>query len=236
MKKTLFILTVIIVLASTVVLPHIIKIKNIVCLNQNGECSQFLTRKITGLTMKDYSSTRAAIQKTLKENINVVDYSIRLKLPGTINVFVIEKDPVIEFVKGDKYVLADEQGTILGLEKLDNLPEIEIPTDITQKVGQKIPPDYQFAEDCMLDVNRIYNAKKAIIKNESLEVALENKLTVVFPLNGDREVLIGALKVVLSRLNMGKEAFRIGSAGELSPKIIDLRFKNPVIKLTDEKQ
>ena len=53
-------------------------------------------------------------------------------------------------------------------------------------------------------------------------VKIAGGVKVIFPLEGDIDVLLGSLRLILSQLNNDEREIRIGS--------IDLRFENPVLR------
>jgi hypothetical protein len=50
----------------------------------------------------------------------------------------------------------------------------------------------------------------------------------IFPLEGDRDVLVGAFRLIYSQLNQDAQTSKI--EGVKTPFTIDLRYKNPVIR------
>jgi hypothetical protein len=73
-----------------------------------------------------------------------------------------------------------------------------------------------------------YQVREGIIEDESLVIELSQGPRVIFPLEGEKEVLLGSLRLVLSKLNNDAQDSKIENVSGAS--IIDLRFKNPVIK------
>ena len=73
-----------------------------------------------------------------------------------------------------------------------------------------------------------YQVQDGEIIDSNLVVEVTGGRSVIFPLQGDKEVLMGSLNLILSRLNSEDEKSRIEGAENV--EIIDLRFKNPVLK------
>lgn len=69
------------------------------------------------------------------------------------------------------------------------------------------------------------------MENNSLLVELNDYPKIIFPLEGDREVLVGTAIFILSKIN--KIGISDGKIADIQSRIstIDLRYKNPVIKL-----
>ena len=56
-------------------------------------------------------------------------------------------------------------------------------------------------------------------------------IAVIFPLSGDRQVLVGAFSAIITRLNRDEEGSKIGEDKICENGcIIDMRFEKPVIK------
>ena len=67
-----------------------------------------------------------------------------------------------------------------------------------------------------------------MVKNNQLIFIFADGKKVIFPLKGDREVLMGTLLVILNQLNSEGRGTKIEDINNF--KVIDLRYNNPVIK------
>jgi len=56
------------------------------------------------------------------------------------------------------------------------------------------------------------------LENTRIKARINETTEVIFPITGDREVLVGSLQLILSRLK------------NPVPATVDLRFTNPVVK------
>jgi hypothetical protein len=65
------------------------------------------------------------------------------------------------------------------------------------------------------------------IENSYLMTNLKDGYKIIFPLDGDRDFLLGATVLILNELNKDEMSSKI-KVGEL--RTVDLRFKNPVLK------
>ncbi len=63
------------------------------------------------------------------------------------------------------------------------------------------------------------------MKKGSLVVDIPHERAVLFTLEGDKDALLGGLKLIMSRLNKIAQDSKIEGVTE-----IDLRFKNPVVR------
>jgi len=75
----------------------------------------------------------------------------------------------------------------------------------------------------------LYGVKEVRLRDRGLEARI-GEILIIFPLEGDRDVLMGSLQLVLSQLNSGSEDFRIEEALGSKPKVVDFRYKNPIVR------
>ncbi|MBX4205966.1 hypothetical protein KW795_02105 [Candidatus Microgenomates bacterium] len=114
----------------------------------------------------------------------------------------------------------DKGGIIIEESDTSNLPNLLIDPNLNVilKKGEKLSSEFQFATLLLQKMYFVYNTNHANVSAYSISFDLNEK-KVVFPLNGDIDVLLGSLTVILSRLN-----------SENNYSIIDLRYKNPILK------
>ena len=137
----------------------------------------------------------------------------------------MEKKPKYALKAEDTYALVDKEGLVIKIEKETPLPYIEL-AGVLPNVGEKVSQENNFALELMYNVYASYQVRGGRLENQSLVVELPQGLKVIFPLEGEKEVLLGALRVILDRLNESDKDSRIGK--EITE--VDLRFQNPVLK------
>jgi hypothetical protein len=116
---------------------------------------------------------------------------------------------------------------VIGIIKETSLPLIYLENGlVNSKIGEKVSDQLIFAGELLAEIYKLYNVRIGILKSESLEIELA-RAKVIFPLQGDRQVLLGSLSLILSQLNAEPQNFRMSEEGKF---IVDLRFKNPIIK------
>jgi len=206
-------------------LPRLIRINKISCKSQYGECSLDLTERFAKLQGKSLFDARGAIGEELSGERTISDFMIQFKLPSNLVVNVLEKKPKYALKAGDTYALVDKEGLVIKIEKETPLPYIEL-TGVLPNVGEKVSQENNFALELMYNVYASYQVRGGRLENQSLVVELPQGLKVIFPLEGEKEVLLGALRVILDRLNESDKDSRIGK--EITE--VDLRFQNPVLK------
>lgn len=211
---------ILLVTLSIILIPKILKVGNVSCVSQFGPCNQALTEKLKTLEGKPIGKAPSEISDVLTKEVLVKDFSIQFKLPNRLSVSLIERKPkfALKILQG-VLALVDEEGYIVAIEQMSNLPLVTIPGSIGN-VGEKVTSENLFVLSLIDDLFTFYQVKDGEVEDGKFKVTLNDGIRVIFPLTGDREVLISALSLVLKRFE-GLDA---------KPSEIDLRYKNPVIR------
>lgn len=206
------------------VIKRLIKIDKIECNTQFGRCSDQIISNFQLSIPNQLSFSKYQIQKKLQEDLQVSSYLIQYKIPSTIKIDLNLKKPKysIKDLSG-KYYLVDREGTVLEIS--DNSELLNLTNNSSYQVGQKISDKDKFALYLLEKIKIVNSLYSSEIKNDYLEVGIENGILVKFPLDGDIDVLVGSLRLIFSRLNEGNQGIRMEDISE-----IDLRFKNPILR------
>lgn len=224
-KAALLVLAAISVFALFYSLPRFIRIKRISCKSQYGECSSVLKEKLTKSEGLGYSKAKSTVAASLAEDNTISEFLIQYKIPDKLSVNVLEKKPKYALKNSDVYALVDKNGIVINILKETPLPFMET-ANTPANVGDKVNPEELFALEILYAVNFLYQTPKGVIEAKSLNVELPEGIKVIFPTSGDRQALLGALRLILDRLNAEPKDSRIDK--EIA--VIDLRFQNPVLK------
>lgn len=210
-------------------IPERIIIRSIKCQSQYGPCNQNLTDSLGGLVNQNIRNTKESLNQLLSESIIVKQHSFQFLFPNKIKVNIVENKPIYALKSNsDSFAaLITKEGSVISKQDRTNLPVVEIQGALPQ-VGEKVDDQTLFALDLVYGVNLIDEILISRLNKDKLEVDLAKGIKAVFPLSGDRDVLLGSLNLVLTRLNSQDENFRIEE--DKNEIVIDLRFKNPVIK------
>lgn len=197
--------------------PRIIKIQRVKCYSQYGICEEEIFLLFGNLSGQSLRDAKINIKEKLKQNLLVEKFALTFRLPGTLRVDVILKKAKFALVKKDSpgAVLLDKDGNVLQKSAKTNLPQV-MTTGSLPAVGEKVAPEKLFALNLVYSLNFYYQVNSGEITKEGLVVKLSQGSEVIFPLAGDKEILLASLKLILSRPE--------------GAKLIDLRFKNPIIK------
>lgn len=222
MKKIITIISMVLVFGSLVVLPSLIKVK-IDCRSQYVECPQQVLEKLNFFNGKSLVFAKNGIRKILKSEFLISDYSIQFKIPNILRVELLAKKAVVAFKdsKSDFFILVDKDGKVLSMAQNSVLPVIILEGDLPN-VGENIGSANLFALNLASGVYQMYQVRESYIQDGSLLVELPGQIRVIFPLDGDSEILLGSLRLIYSKV------MEDGNLAGYSQ--IDLRYKNPVLR------
>ena len=217
LKTGIFILFLAVLVILFLVIPRLLPINNVSCTNQYGSCSEELRRDLEKIEGKSLKEIKELIEGMMSKNLFVKDYSYKYEIPDKVVVYVIVKKPkfILQNSNDNSFALIDRDGVVLGYGENTTLPVV-VYSGESVALRERVNAKELFSLNLISSMYYYYQAKKGIMVEDRLEVRMRDGVTVIFPLAGDREVLLGSLKVVLSKIE------RVST--------IDLRFKNPVLK------
>lgn len=235
--RVIFFLLIIFAGAAYLFLPRYIKINSIFCKSQYGPCGERIDGKVLQSKGKSLFGARKNIKNDLNKETAISDFSIQYKLPDKLEVNIITRKPFfgLSYEQGETVALVDKEGYVLSFQDMTPLPFIKDEKH-PPPVGEKVDEERLFALQLILDVYGSYQTQQGKIENDSLTVELKTGERVIFPLEGDRQVLAASLSVILAKLNRQEDGTKINNSdGEVfenctSGCTIDLRYKNPVVR------
>lgn len=224
MKKKLLVLFLTLCLLGAIVMyvsKHLV-ISSVECTNQYGPCTNEVNKIIDQFVGTRYILTRTEIQDALTKSGRIKEYKFQYNFDGTLKAQVVELKPEVALRLPDNtFYLYDANGNYVGHTNESELPAIKLTSDIPQ--ADKL----NFAIDLFEALFRYYSVKSAQMDGFGLTAVVNNN-TIIFPLEGDVDTLLGSLEVVLLRLNKPPEDSTI-IAGSGTNYTVDLRYNNPVI-------
>lgn len=224
-KSSYFLITIPLFFAGIFFLTGLIKIKKIECKSQYGPCSNEAQVFLENLEGKKLFEVRKSIKGYLREGLVVLDFEAHFKLPDKYEINIIERKPTyaLAFNENQKVILVDSDGYIISFVENTSLPIVK--TNIKPKnAGEKVEDTVLFSLELMNDLYKTYQVKEGEIKEDSFIVKLNSGERAIFPLIGDREILLSSLTLILSKLNS------LEDDPTMNISTIDLRFKNPVLR------
>ena len=222
MKIIITIVSIVLVSVLLIVSPLLIKVQ-IDCKSQYGACPQQILDKLNSFNGKSLFSAKGGIKKILKSDFSISGYSLQFKIPNILHAELLIKKAIIAFKdnKSDSLALVDADGKVLSVVTDSVLPVITVAESL-QKEGQNIGTANLFALGLAQGVSQMYQINNFMIADGRLLVELPGQIRVIFPLDGDRDILLGSLRLIYSKIQED------GNLAGYSQ--IDLRFKNPVLR------
>ena len=216
------VLIIIFIFSIPIVIEKIKKIEKIECESQYGKCDEVIANslQLTG----NYRDTKKIIEQRLGKDILVNNYLIQYKIPNTIKIDINLKKPKYAIFNGSKYFLIDKDGLVIEESSETNLPTLN-KDNVNLVIGEKIGEKDKFALSIINGLAYLYSINSGNIINDELKVISSEGIIIRFPLEGDKDVLLGSLRLIFSRLNDETKGIRIEDTKE-----IDLRFKNALLR------
>jgi hypothetical protein len=202
-------------------IPFFIKVK-IECKSQFGECPVEVNSKLQALNLKSLFLADRDAKKVLKESFLISDFSTQFKLPNTLLINVISKKPyfALKDAKSGKFELIDQNGIVLTTSDRSNLPNV-ITTSPIKKIGELIESHDIFALKLISGVYEMYQVGYGTITNDALVVDMKTGVRVIFPLEGEPDILLGSLRLIYTKVTTNY----LGTYSQ-----IDMRYRNPVLR------
>jgi hypothetical protein len=219
-KKLPFFLIFIVVMLA-ILAPFFIKVK-IECRSQFGDCPAEVNSGLGAISYKNLFEARQKTSVYLKKHFLVTDFSFQFKLPDTMLVNIIVKKPyfALKNATSEKLELVDQKGIALGVSGSSSLPTV-VTAGPFVKVGAAVNSNDLFALNLVSGVYQMYQVGYGTIENDALAVDMPAGLRVIFPLEGDSEVLLGSLRLIYTKVTTDYPGLY---------SQIDMRYKNPVLR------
>ena len=227
MKKK-FLLLLFFGLAIITSLPRIVRVHDVTCFSQYGEGSETLGQEISKQKGESYFSAKKNIRNYLDRHILVKEYTISFKLPPKFAVSVLLEKPKFTIAKNDEKSVASisEEGIVLQMVETSSLPRLIIEGSLPS-VGEKVSQEILFSLNIVRNLTSSFKLRQSHMEGDKLVIELMTGPTVIFPVEGDGDLLLGSFVLIaneLEKIDSEKEN------SDSSKSIVDLRYKNPVIK------
>lgn len=199
-----------------------LRVTSIECQSQFGICDEDVLNELNSKEGQTLLHAFSGVRKTLNTHPKVSHYVTRFTNPSSLTALITQRRPQIAIVgegSSDYYVYS-EDGILL-----DTLSETQLPLVRIQDISVITNEQMIFVIKMAYALYQTYEVKTFVIQNGGIEFELPNSPKIIFPVQGDIDVLLGSLTFVLSQLNTQLEDFRM--------EAIDFRFNNPVIKLIE---
>ncbi len=221
----IYILVFFILISPFLILPRIIKVNGIECYSQYGLCSDNFIDTGSIMNLSFYEA-KTQLSEKLNQNMQVNEFSIRFKLPSILRVDTILKKAKYALYNNQilEINIIDSDGIVLEKVQNTNLPYL-LAANSLASIGEKIKDEDRFTLELLYGIYYLYQIKTGEIIEDGMKIKMSDGIEILFPLEGERDILLGSMKIILSRLNTDQNSPKIGKVKE-----IDLRYKNPVIR------
>ncbi len=198
-----------------------VKVVNILCTSQFGDCPAEIDDFLEDFKGQSYFDSKRALSSAFSQNPRIAYYRIRFNLPDVMAVEITERNPELAAKFGENnFFIFDKEGVSLGQVKESSLSTVTVYELPREKL-------FRFAIVLAREIFKYYGATNVAVDKHGLYAQVKN-VEVVFPLEGDIDVLLGSLEVSLLQLNERSKNSTIILAAGKNYKV-DLRYKNPVV-------
>lgn len=204
-------------------LTKILPVKNIICKTQYGPCENEdykLVDRFYGESLMLVSETK--IREEVLQNFKNESVVVHKIIPNTLSLIVEKRRAYAAVTKdglGGDFVIS-RNGSVLSFVQNSALPILNLgPEYKNPVVGENVTEEITRSLRIVYLTSKIREVGKATLSQSRLTIDSEGT-TIVYPEDGDPEILVGALQLIVSRAKMESKM----------PVNIDLRFKNPVLK------
>lgn len=199
-------------------------IKSIDCKSQFGPCDQKEEEKLNVFLDKNlFTVGKKDVNQALAGNFMNKAVNIQRVFPNRLVVNIKKRKALVAIkIKGwdEGMFLLDKEGVVVDFVKSSGLPSVILNNGDGLIVGKKSEPNLDQVVKILYTAYKAEGIKIAQLEDGKLSLITKEGVEAIFPLDGDFQVLVGALQLILSRSRID---------GKL-PKTIDLRYSNPVLR------
>lgn len=205
-----------------------IKLNSIECRSQFGKCGDFIQKKLDSLVGEDYLQVIRYVENFVNEEPSIVEYRLQYVPPRNLRLTILERKAVFAISKVDSEIvmLIDKEGRFLGFTQSTDLPIVFTQRSGMSK-GESLSGSELFALNLVSDMYKNFRINKSELNGESLIVELDDGIKVIFPTEGERQVLMGSVILIYNDIKKA-EVSKLNTSGQIIDTI-DLRFSNPVL-------
>jgi hypothetical protein len=227
-KVIYYILSVTLVFVFIFYFAYSFKIGRVVCESQYGFCNAEIARYLSSFEGKGYFNSKKEINKFLASQVIVKEKSFQFKFPNILLINLLERKPLYAVRESDnKFDLISGDGIVVGFSDSTSLPYLSM-TEEKFEMGISLDQNQTFALKLLKYLDKLYSVKSGINKEGRSEFKIQDGPMVIFPNEGDSEILIGALRLIIQNITQKTWEYSLEKA--YNQITIDLRYKNPIIR------
>lgn len=201
-------------------------IRAVRCKTQYGPCEEqdvALASRFVGENV--FLVSHSDIEETVSQNFKNRKVFVHTFFPYTLSLVIEKRKASVAIGKENipsGVFLISNDGMTLAFEPDSALPQVIVSEDVpTPVVGQAVSGELIEAGNILALLSKVQRIVKTTFRNGTLtaEIISGQTITVLFPLDRDAQVIVGALQLILEQAKMKNKI----------PRVIDLRYKNPVL-------
>jgi len=210
-----------------------IKTGKISCKNQYGYCKDDINSKLKSYEGKQIALSYFGLKKQLSAEKELRDFSIQFRFPANFIVTITEKkqEYSVHDLKTGVFYYLDKEGLVISKGTSEIKPSVLV-DDIDMQIGVKVDIEFLKALRILKGVGHYHQIADSSLRENYLGVTLVGGQEIVFPLDKDEKVLLGAMNYIFGELNTDGENSIISTVGDAGTVVkLDLRYKNPVLTI-----
>jgi len=216
-KRVLVVLVLILIVLGLFNIDRFVPINEVSCTSQFGPCNEEVKQEIETVRGKSLRDSKKRLKEMLSGLDRIGEFGFKYVFPTKmeVNINEIKPEVAVKNDNEDNYKLINSKGKLVGDVSETLLPLIEVNRDLNEA-------EYEYSAQILLSLNDLYGIRTIRVIDNYLRAELPSGYEVLMSMDGDIDVLLGSLRLILFQLNEKPQEFRINT--------IDLRYKNPVIK------
>lgn len=207
-------------LSSLLIFPYVYPVDSIACVSQFGECKPHIKHNLEAIEGYPLKKAELAIADYLSSDYTISEFATTYKPLARLEVNMVQEKAEIAVRENssDKFFLVSLKGEKISESSESALPKVFIARDEINFDS----PQALFAVKLLRELYIYYDINEIVLDESSLKTVYRSDLEVTFPVDGDIDVLLGSMELLLFQLKRSLPDTKITS--------IDLRYKNPVVK------
>src|SRR3989344_5545325 len=179
-----------------------LKITEINCKSLFGVCEDKITEKFSQIEGLSYIQAKKSVNEILESEVAVKSYLVHFSLPSKLEVTVLESKPkyALQTLASDTFSLISEDGKVLTEVDSSNLPKLRSDSNSLLEKGHKLDVQTLFALDLVSSISNSQKLSRASLEADKLIVVLDQGERVIFPIEGDKELLLGSFFLIVNEL------------------------------------
>ena len=210
-----------------VIAIYSIKVNDVVCVSQFYTCNEGLQNDINSIKKGSLINTRGNLIRLLKNEVIVKNFSFQYQLDGKLILHIDEREFKYCITNKQNSYYADELGTVIksvsgiGVNCIQN-------TSSVYKIKDYLNSKDLLSEQIFNRLRSIKTLESGIIDENKFVIEYEDGIKLIFPLEGQSDVLIGKAYYTISQFGKINE-YIIGN-GSSGITEVDFRYNNPIIR------